>query len=499
MKNRGNTIAKIIFLVLSSVNIIWADSVSASVNNTEVVKGNPIQLVLKAVGNTPVFPTINSINNIAIEGSRQQTSNNMSIVNGSFTSESSTTLILQFTPDKDMIIPSYLVKIDGKEYKTQEIAIKVVKAPQVNISGNEPYFILMRTNKKTLLVGETAIVTSILSVSNRSGVREIGEYAQLHSNDFFIKELGKLKEYRQGNAQIFEKRYSITAKKEGNLSLDGITAKLGFQDTRQRNFFGMGLGSIWKQTRSNSLDIKVLPLSKESDILGDFTVKTSIDAQEIKANKPVNLSVHIEGKGSLENFEFPKYEIDGVMVYSDDAKIESKIVDGELYSTYSKSFALISDHSFSIPKRSFSMFSLKDKTLKSLDIQAFDITVKAPNPKLVNTDSSTGIVQSKQSPLVATAPKVVEKVIEVQSTAWTMLVLAFIAGMLTILSIQALGKRKKSARPYKESEALKILYAHISESKDIEEMVRKLYARKNGDKSIDLDKKALKEMIERFI
>jgi len=29
-------------------------------------------------------------------------------------------------------------------------------------------------------------------------------------------------------------------------------------------------------------------------------------------------------------------------------------------------------------------------------------------------------------------------------------------------------------------------------------MVRKLYAKKNGDKSVEIDKKLLKELIERF-
>jgi len=58
----------------------------------------------------------------------------------------------------------------------------------------------------------------------------------------------------------------------------------------------------------------------------------------------------------------------------------------------------------------------------------------------------------------------------------------------------------KSARksPYKESEALKILYAHMSDDAEVEVMVRKLYARKNGDKSVQIDKKVLKEMVERF-
>jgi hypothetical protein len=58
--------------------------------------------------------------------------------------------------------------------------------------------------------------------------------------------------------------------------------------------------------------------------------------------------------------------------------------------------------------------------------------------------------------------------------------------------------RGRNTSHYKESEALKILYGHMSEDAQIEEMVRKLYARKNGDKDVQIDKKVLKEMVERF-
>ncbi len=91
----------------------------------------------------------------------------------------------------------------------------------------------------------------------------------------------------------------------------------------------MSFGTKWKQMASNSLELEVLPQVQESDLVGDFTLDATIDAQEVKANKPVNLTIKIEGKGNLESFEFPKYEIDGVTVYSDEAKIETKVVDGE--------------------------------------------------------------------------------------------------------------------------------------------------------------------------
>jgi len=67
-----------------------------------------------------------------------------------------------------------------------------------------------------------------------------------------------------------------------------------------------------------------------------------------------------------------------------------------------------------------------------------------------------------------------------------------------VLKYVSLSKFKRNKSPYKESEALKILYAHINESKEIEEMVRKLYAKKNGDKSVIIDKKLLKELVEKI-
>ncbi len=76
---------------------------------------------------------------------------------------------------------------------------------------------------------------------------------------------------------------------------------------------------------------------------------------------------------------------------------------------------------------------------------------------------------------------------------------AFALGVLVMMIVQRLPRLKsKSTNPYKESEALKILYAHMGEDVDVEKMVRKLYARKNGDNTVEIDKKLLKEMVERF-
>jgi len=90
--------------------------------------------------------------------------------------------------------------------------------------------------------------------------------------------------------------------------------------------------------------------------------------------------------------------------------------------------------------------------------------------------------------------------LEVQSPPWWMIVSAFVSGFLVMYLFKYFPsmKRKKKGSTIKEAEALKILYAHINESKEVEDMVRKLYAKKNGDKSIIIDETILKRLVEKY-
>jgi hypothetical protein len=79
-----------------------------------------------------------------------------------------------------------------------------------------------------------------------------------------------------------------------------------------------------------------------------------------------------------------------------------------------------------------------------------------------------------------------------------MLVLSFGAGMIVMyLMLMLVSRIQYKKKVYGHDEALQKLYPHINEDPEIEEMVRKLYAKKNGDKSITIDKKVLKRLIEK--
>ncbi len=497
MRNLG----KVLVIIAANFQYLWSASVEATVSSMEVVSGNAVQLRIIASGDNVKFPDIQMIDGYKVAGTHTGNSSSYSYTNGSMRSQHTRTRTLTFFPTKNMTIPSYKVVIEGKDYKTKPIAISIVKSNAPTGQNNAMFSLQMRANKNKVMVGESLMVTVYFSLQNGVRLSQEVQYTPPSFPGFIVADAGEQNAYRKGNYQVQEVRYILTPQAEGNFTATPAHAKVGIADRSRRDIFGMSFGTKWKQTMSNSLEIEVLPQEKESDLVGDFTVDTTIDAQEVKANKPVNLTVKIEGKGNLESFEFPKYEIDGVTVYSDEAKVETKVVDGELYSSYSKSFAFISEEDFVIPARSFSVLTPQDHQIKALDVNAYDIKIKkisTSSSTAVNTQTN-GVVQTKIVQPSQTKEVIAEKEVEVKGVAWWMLAVAFGLGALFMVVLRWLpGLKRGTVSPYKESEALKILYGHMSEDAEIEEMVRKLYARKNGNKDIQIDKKVLKEMVERF-
>jgi len=497
MQNLG----KIIWISLLSVGLVWADGVEAKVNTQEVVKGNPIQLEIKATGDDVVFPRIQQIAGQYIRSSGSATQSSMSLGPSGLKSESITTYTYLFVPIANMTIPSYTVKIAGTDYKTKAIDIKIVKAAAPKIQSSDAFYMLLKSNKQSVSVGESFVLTSYLYVSQNLRSIQIEKYTMPKSSDFFIKTIEGNKQYTKDGYHIVEFQAVAIAKKEGTFNIDPTQVGIAMPDKSRRDIWGNYRMKI-VPLLSNALSMEVKTQKQTTDLIGDFKISTKIDSQKVKANTPVNLIVNIEGKGSLEDFVFPEYDIAGVTVYSDEAKVQSRLVGKELVSTYVKSFAFISEESFSIPARSISMYELSTKSVKNLEIPAYELEVEAK--KRVKNTNQTSAVQTKDKNIVLKSKEsqertevIVEKKVEVEKVTWWMLVLSFVFGMLAMYILPWLATLKR-ANPYSEAEALKTLYAHIGEDEAVEEMVRKLYAKKHGDKSVEIDKKDLQELVSRF-
>ncbi|MEA3455058.1 MAG: BatD family protein, partial [Campylobacterota bacterium] len=358
-------------LILQAViSFVLGASVKATVDDPNVVEGNSVRLILEATGEDVKFPTIHQVGDYPVEGVSNSTQSSIKVINGGVTRESVKKQTILFTPIKAMTIPSFSIEVDGQTIQTDPIDIKIVKSAAPTPGSSKKVSLDMVANKQSVFVGEPLLLSVFFNESRQINLMKV-EYQKPKTNDFFVKEVGGEKTYKKGEYLVHELRYLLTPKYDGNFSITPARAKVAERGQRKDEFFGTFFDTpIWSQIASNSLNVEVKPSPEETDLIGDLKLSEAIDATEVKANKPVNLTIKISGEGNLEDFDGLKYEIDGVTIYSDDAKVESQLVGNQLISSYEKKFVFIADHDFVIPSKAFTLFNFKTGKVETIQTES---------------------------------------------------------------------------------------------------------------------------------
>ena len=502
---------KCLFLILILYSSVYAAEVEvfsyvpeakALVSDTEIVAGNTIRLKIRVNGDKVLFPNIEEIDGVPVLEQHEIIVNRPHYINGVLKKER-TILILTFAPHQDVTIPSYEVGIDGKMYKTKAIKIKVMPMNAQNKEDSNKFFLHLQTDKKNVIVGEALLVTVQFSIKNGVRLSATPQYTQPTFKGFFSKIVGEEKVFAEGNRQITELKYLLTSQLEGQFNVGPAKIKIGVPNKSKLDMFGRVVGTIWIPLVSNTAKIKVTKKSKDSDLIGHFSIENSLDSKNVKVNKPVNLTINISGEGTLEDFEFPDFNIDGVTVYSDDAQINTELNNSTILSTYSKSFVFISDHNFTIPSRRISVYDTESHTVKYLETFSYDVyvegshmqTMQKPQAQISHAGKVYNNLKVSQKSMLDTNEEY--NLVKVQPAPWWMIILAFVVGLLCMYLFLYV-KWKKKVSSVNNAEALKILYAFTNESQEIENMVRQLYAKQNGDESIIIDETTLKMLVEKY-
>jgi len=468
-------------------------SAKAVVSNKNILSGNVVSLHIRATGQQAVFPMVKNIDGVKVLSSDERITN-MHVYNNGKLKKECTILTLTFAPQKNMTIPSYEVEIEGRIYKTKPIKLKMKDITTSNQNKSDIFSLRLKSDQKRVYVGEAFLVTVHLSLQDNFIISKKLQYHRPKFEGFFVEQIDKGKSYDDKDGHLVtEIKYILTPHSEGSYILGPAYAKIGLQDRSKKRMVNVDKSRKIFQRASNTLELEVLPKTTQSDLVGSFTLESNIDTQKVAAGKPVKLRIKIKGTGDLTRFDFPDYMLEGVTVYSDEAKVNIREVDTKIYSSYSKAFVFISEEDFTIPEQTFTMYNPKDGTLKELKIDRIDVKVNQSNALMVKKKISK--LFTAGTSVKNEAMKLKEK-LEAIPPYWWILLLSFIVGGLFFYLLRYLPKHKQ--RTYKESEALKILLPHISEDPEVEEMVLKLYTRKSGDSSVKINKKRLKMLVERF-
>ena len=428
-----------LIIIFLSVNIFA--NVDVSVSSPAVYRGDIVNYTISADGTDIDFPKIKKIDKYPIIGTSSAQSIN--IINGTTTRTISKTY--SFRPDKSLTIPSFTVKADGKSYKTKELKVEVLK-PQASKNG-QPFVLEMRLNKKEAFVGEPIKLTVAFKRKLNAHIDKL-QLSEPKLDNFWVKKVDRVENGNEGE-YIFEKRYyQIFPQKAGEFKIPPIEALIGIVQSGNGAFNDPFFSSFiqdldWHKIYSNDLNLKVHPLPDNLELYGSYKIEAKADRTKVYANKPVNLTITIEGEGNIDDIKKFNPTIDSAIVYADEPKISSQLVGGVYRGTFIQKIAIIADNNFTIPSMELKYFDKDTKKVKTIKTKPIDIEVIGGDKSIHKSSSIEVSPSSKiEAPKVQTITKT--KIVKVKEKAYIkyiFLAVGFILGASGVLSFYLIKNR----------------------------------------------------------
>jgi len=423
-----------IFLILLLTITAFA-SVTATVTPQAIYKGDSVNFIISADGNSIDFPQIQEIAGYGVIGT--SSSQSVNIINGNMSKTISKTY--SFRPDKSVTIPSFTINIDGKAYKTKELKVSVLK-PNASANG-DPFVVEMKVNKQEAFVGE-AIDLAISFKRKLNAKIDKLQLGEPKLEDFWVKKIDKQEQSSQGDYIVETVHYQIFPQKSGEYKIPAIEALIGKVQRGRGGFFddpffnSMTQQLTWKKIYSNELNIKAKPLPNGLELYGKYEIQARVDKQKVHANKPVNLTINIKGEGNIDDVKKFNPNIDNTIVYADEPKITSKLINGVYQGHFTQKIAIIADQNFTIPPMELKYFDKESKTVKTVKTKPIDIEVIG-GAKGVLKPSTIEVSPTKtiQAP---TTQKSITKTVTIKEDGYIkylFLLLGFILGLLVAYGI----------------------------------------------------------------
>ena len=474
-----------IVLFLSLLVNLFASNADITLSAPAIYKGDRVNFTITASGGAE-FPNIQEIEGFPV--TTASSSSSISIINGSRTETISKTY--SFKPLKSVTIPSYRLKIDGKSYKTAQKRVEVLK-PQASQGGDE-FVIEMKVDKKELFVGQSAKLTVLFKQKFRAKADKLNLHEPKLEN-FWIKKIDGQRKSNDSQYIVQEFDYIIFPQKAGEFNIPALEADIGrvvhsrgglFNDP----FFSQISSQIeWSKIYSNNLKIRVKPLPNNLEVYGSFNIKTTVDKMQVYANKPVNLTITIDGNGNIDDIKKFDLNLAEGVVYADEPKIVSNLKDGIYGGTFTQKIVIIADKDFTIPKMTLNYFDKdlnKEVTISSnpIDIKVEGAKEQVVQPKVEQAKSNKTLTNTKQS--------IKERVVVKSDDAYIKYIFALIGLIIGSVSTYFFLKTKQN-REKKDNEIVK----EIKNAKDDKTLFEILLPYAKEEKTVSDILKLLEENI----
>lgn len=356
----------------------------------------------------------------------------------------------------------------------------------LSIFGNSEFALSMKSNKNRVFAGEPIIVSVTMSAKAGS-IIDLQRYEKPEFNGFIAREAKSSTTTIDNGFEKTVINYMLTPLNVGTFNIKPAKVAISVQNSTQSiEFMGIVMQSsspIIKNIASNSLNIIVKPAPKNIDLIGNFDITAVTNLHQSKANQPVILTLKTEGNGIVEDMRDLDYNLDNVTTYSNKPKISQDFSNNRLKSLYIKEYIFISDHNFTIPAQKILIFDpVINRTIEKV----------LPSKKII----ITGVTNADQNDVLSEHN---DRKLDMKTSSFFIGFIGFVLGISCVLFIRWIMLRKSNKQKVSlgKNNISKLLpYAKIDS--DVDCMIRQLYAKQKGDKSIKIDNKKLKQLLAKY-
>ena len=410
---------KIVLLLIFITTAIasWADEkITFTASAPEVVvSGDQFRLTF-SINSQKIkdfrAPNINGLE--VLMGPSRSTQSSTQIVNGNVTSTKSTTFtyILMAEKEGTYSIPGATIVAEGNNYTSNSVSVKVLPPDQStgtasnngrtsrNQASNgkitEKELFITATASKTSVYEQEVILLTYKIYTQVNLTQLHGDMPDLKGFHTQEVELSSQKQWslehyngRNYNTTVYS-QYVLFPQQSGKLEIPSITfegtvSQLVASDDPFDAFFNGGSNyiNIKKNivTPKLTIDVQQLPAGKPSNFsggVGEFTISSSINTQELKTNDAVTIKLVISGTGNMklintpevgfpQDFEIYDPKVDNKFNLTREGLSGSKVIE----------YLAIPRHAgtYTIPAIEFVYFDLKSKTYKTLKTDPYTLNV----------------------------------------------------------------------------------------------------------------------------
>lgn len=426
-----------VFIVAATTTLLGQD-IRFEISSPKVVATGAVfqihlELNAKPDRNTFTEPNMEGVRILA--GPAVSSSSSINITNGKAERMEfyGWTYNVRYEQEGEFEIGSASVKVDGKEYKTSPLKIKVIteKGEDANQSGNQAInpkpdasgssedvqlrdddILLVTTiDRSSVYVGQPVVVRYILysRVGYSAERRKMPSFASFWAQPLNSGTARTTRE--EYNGKIYDAKvvgeYLLFPQQSGRHSIEtmelSVTAHIPISTGRHLSpldelFLGQATKQVHRIVRSNSPTITVKPLPADapagySGAVGEFEMSVTPPADNIEANSALNYTVKISGSGNFSMIRTPELMLPGTFEQytakvSESINTTSRGVSG--YRQFEYPIIARAEGDYVIPAMEFSYFSPKLSKYVTLTSQEYPVHVTPDSTAMAS--SAAGVI-----------------------------------------------------------------------------------------------------------